>query len=117
MSASLIGRGVSNSDYPSMRCDIARELMLLFGIGTWALPSWVGRVGGTISWAALPSVEPQRTLRSHRTHRPGSAVTTDSFHHQAQPPKSSAVHKLGRPVTPSFRGEADMPSWAGHVAF
>jgi hypothetical protein len=40
-----------------------------------------------------------------------------SFHHQpeAQHPKSSAIHKLGRPITPSFRGEADMPSWAGHV--
>ena len=33
-----------------------------------------------------------------------------SFHHQpeAQHLKSSAIHKLGRPITPSFRREADM---------
>jgi hypothetical protein len=47
--------------------------------------------------------------------RPVTTVT--SFHHQpeAQHLKSSAIHKLGRPITPSFRDEADMPSWAGHV--
>jgi hypothetical protein len=39
------------------------------------------------------------------------AVTTDLVSHQpeAQHPKSSAIHKLGRPITPSFGGEADIP--------
>jgi hypothetical protein len=34
-----------------------------------------------------------------------------SFDHQpeAQHPKSSAIHKLSRPITPSHRGKADIP--------
>jgi hypothetical protein len=34
-----------------------------------------------------------------------------SFQHQpeAQHPKSSAIHKLGRPITPSLEGRTDMP--------
>jgi hypothetical protein len=42
-----------------------------------------------------------------------------SFHHQpeAQHPKSSAIHKLGRPITPSFWGEAEMRQRQGNVAF
>jgi hypothetical protein len=38
------------------------------------------------------------------------AVTTDLvFHHQpeAQHPKSSAIHNLGRPITPSVRGNSE----------
>jgi hypothetical protein len=37
-----------------------------------------------------------------------------SFHHQpeAQHPKSSAIHKLGRPITPSVGSLADKPSLA-----
>jgi hypothetical protein len=38
------------------------------------------------------------------------AVTRTSFHHQpeAQHPKSSAIHKLGRPITPSFGAKANV---------
>jgi hypothetical protein len=49
------------------------------------------------------------------------AVTRTSFHHQpeAQHPKSSAIHKLGRPITPSFgekRTSTGRQSRAGLVA-
>ena len=41
-----------------------------------------------------------------------------SFHHQpeAQHPKSSAIHKLGRPITPSVTPIADIGKH-GHLAY
>ena len=36
--------------------DVAHGLALLSGLGTEALPSWDSRRGGTIYWAALPSI-------------------------------------------------------------
>ena len=44
LDTSLIGHsGSSLSDYPPPRCCVARGLVLLFGIGTKALPSWDSR--------------------------------------------------------------------------
>ena len=37
--------------------DVAHGLVLLYGIGTKAVPSWGSRRGGTIFWATLPSDE------------------------------------------------------------
>jgi hypothetical protein len=39
------------------RCsvDVTHGLVLLFGIGTRARPSWIRGRGGTIFWSALPS--------------------------------------------------------------
>src|SRR5438034_5531662 len=62
------------------RCsvDVAHGLVLLFGIGTRALPSWDSRRGGTIFWAALPLA----VGRSKRTCELTSSIVPrgTSFH-------------------------------------
>src|SRR5215475_14675369 len=59
MSASLIGRLGSSASRLStaLAVDVARGLVLLYGIGTSALPSWDPRMGWSdLNWAALPVV-------------------------------------------------------------
>jgi hypothetical protein len=58
--------------------DVARGLVLLFGIGTNLGPFHHGirGRGGTISWAALPSEERQvqADMRTHPIHRPARDI-------------------------------------------
>ena len=56
MSASLIGHSGSSAFrlIHHYSVDVAHGLVLLFGIGTKALPSWGSRRGGTIFGSALP---------------------------------------------------------------
>ena len=51
--------------------DVAHGLVLLFGIGTRALPSWDSKTRGTIFGTALPldKRQVQADIRSHLIHR------------------------------------------------
>ena len=59
--------------------DVAHGLVLLFGIGTKALPSWDSKTRWNNLLAALPSVERavQADVRTHLIHRPAR----DILHH------------------------------------
>ena len=56
--------------------DVAHGLVLLFGIGTKALPSWDSKTRRTIFGTALPSDERQvqADIRSHLIHRPARDI-------------------------------------------
>src|SRR5512143_464148 len=78
MSASLIGRVWVKRFQTFHRCgvDVARGLVLLFGIGTRALPSWSSRtrrndlLGGlAVDWRQV-----QADIRSHLIHRPARDI-------------------------------------------
>jgi hypothetical protein len=61
----------------------------------------------------LPSVASRAILLDTMEfweRRPVMRVMLYEAHHQpeAKHPKSSAIHKLGRPITPSIGGKADM---------
>ena len=66
------------------RCsvDVAHGLMLLFGIGTKALPLWDSKTGRNNLWAALPSDDG----RSKRTYDLASSIVPrgTSFHHSVE---------------------------------
>jgi hypothetical protein len=57
ISASLIGHSGSRrfQTIHHRGVDVAHGLVLLFGIGAKALPSWDSKTGGTIFTTALPS--------------------------------------------------------------
>ena len=56
--------------------DVAHGLVLLFGIGTKALPAWDPRTGGTIFGSALPldKRQVQADMRTHLIHRPARDI-------------------------------------------
>src|SRR5258706_2178810 len=72
--------------------DVARGLVLLFGIGTKALPSWDSRTGGTIFRAALPPIERQvqADMRTQLIHRPPRHI----FHRSVEIDASSLIRRL-----------------------
>ena len=63
--------------------DVARGLVLLFGIGTRALPIWDSRTRRNnlcSGLAVLQTTESKRTFRTHLIHRPAGT----SFHHAVE---------------------------------
>src|SRR3974377_515138 len=78
MSASLIGRLGSSafrlSTYSGV--DVAHGLVLLFGIGTKALPSWVSRTrrNNFLGGLAVRSRQVQSYMRTPLIHRPARDI-------------------------------------------
>src|SRR5262252_6069697 len=74
MSASLIGRWGSSAFRLSTTAvvDVARGLVLLYGIGTSALPSWDPRMGRSNLMGGLAGSDRQvqADMRTHHIHRP-----------------------------------------------
>ena len=56
--------------------DVARGLVLLFGIGTWALPSWDSRMRRNNLLVGLAVIErqDQADMRTHLIHRPARDI-------------------------------------------
>src|SRR5262249_27861665 len=73
-SASLIGRLGSSAFRLSTTAvvDVARGLVLLYGIGTSALPSWDPRMGWSNLMGGLAGSgrQVQADMRTHHIHRP-----------------------------------------------
>ena len=78
MSASLIGHSGSSTFRlsPSAAVDVTRGLVLLFGIGTWALPSWDSRTRWNNLYRGLAVKERQiqADMRTHLIHRPARDI-------------------------------------------
>ncbi len=78
MSASLIGHsGVKHfQTIPLCGVDVSRGLVLLFGIGTWALPSWDSRTRWNNLYRGLAVKERQiqADMRTHLIHRPARDI-------------------------------------------
>jgi hypothetical protein len=78
MSASLIGRFGSSAFRLSTYCgvDVAHGLVLLFGIGTKALPSWDSRTrrNNLLGGLAIRPRQVQADMRTHLIHRPARDI-------------------------------------------
>ena len=89
--------------------DVAHGLVLLFGIGTKALPSWDRRRGGTICWAALPSSERQvqADIRTRLIHRPARDIIPPRGGARV-PPIGSDLSRLSCCCRGLFAGPAEL---------
>src|ERR1700682_5583756 len=77
MSASLIG-GLGSSAFQTVHhhgVDVARGLVLLFGIGTRALPSWDSRTRRNNLWGGLAVLQSGHTISPHPSSREGHHPT------------------------------------------
>src|SRR5271169_190439 len=56
--------------------DVARGLLLLFGIGTWALPSWDSKTrrNNLLVGLAVEERRIQADIRTHLVHRPARDI-------------------------------------------
>src|SRR3974390_822496 len=72
MSASLIGRFGSSAFRLSTTgsVDVTRGLVLLSGIGTWAVPSWDSKTRWNDLSGDLAGRQVQADMRTHLIHRP-----------------------------------------------